>query len=217
MNRSESVLVEKEAQIVGRVSSDRPINESRHRPQIDAMSSSPVEEAKPRTLRQRVQRVLLNIGLSATVAAIFVAIMPASVARSDLMVPAQPYLSALGLSECWGVFAPNPRSQVIFASGHIVYSDGTASVWEFPIRPGIMAYSDYRWQKYEEKVRLDSYRGLWKPFSEYLVKHEATPGKTPVQVGLARRWADIKPPGSSTSLGPWSKYIYSVMNVRGAK
>lgn len=217
MGVSESLMVEKAGPAIDHESSDRPTDEARHRSQTHERAPSPIEEVEPRSPRQRLQRLLLSIVLCLTVAAMFVAIMPASVVRTRLMVPAQPYLSVLGLGEGWGVFSPNPRGQVIYVSGHLVYSDGTSSVWEFPIRPGIMAYSDYRWQKYEERVRLDAYKGLWKPFSEYLVKYEATPGKTPVQVGLSRRWADIKPPGSPTSLGPWSRYIYSVMNVRGGK
>jgi hypothetical protein len=168
-------------------------------------------------VQRGVGRALISVALVVTLAAIFVANMPDSVIKKTLLVPAQPYLSALGLGEDWGVFAPNPRTQVIFATGRIAYSDGTASVWSFPIRPGIMSYSDYRWQKFEEHVRLDDFRGLWKPFSEYLLRREATPGKTPVQVALMRRWAQIEPPGTTPALSPWKQYVYFVMPVGGAR
>lgn len=164
-----------------------------------------------------VKQGLISAGLIVTLAAMFAAIMPASVIKAALLVPAQPYLNVLGLGEDWGVFAPNPRQEVIYATGVFAYTDGTKSEWSFPVRPGIMAYSDYRWQKFEEHVRLDSFKGLWKPFSEYLVTHEAIPGKTVRQVGLARRWAEINPPGVSPSLKPWKQYMYSVMNVGGVK
>ena len=74
-----------------------------------------------------------------------------------------------------------------------------------------MAYSDYRWQKFEEYVRLDRCSGLWQPFAEYLARHESAPGHTPVQVALKRRWAAIQPPGVRPDLGPWKQNVYYVM------
>jgi hypothetical protein len=160
-----------------------------------------------------VARALINFGLIVTVVAMLVAIMPASVIRSTLIVWAQPYLTAIGLGENWAVFAPSPRAAVIYSTAQIQYSDGTSSEWSFPTRSGLMAYSDYRWQKFEEHVRLDGYSGLWKPFAQYLASHESTPGHAPAKVALARRWAAIRPPGVSPGLGPWAQYIYYVMPV----
>lgn len=160
---------------------------------------------------------MINLGLIITLAAILTATMPASTIKTRLLPSAQLVLTALGMGEDWGVFAPNPRTQVIYAGGVIKYSDRSESVWNFPIRPGIMAYSDYRWQKYEEHIRLDAFKGLWKPFATYLVTHQAAPGKTPVQIGLARKWAEILPPGAPTSLGPWTQYVYYSAPVGGAK
>jgi hypothetical protein len=162
-------------------------------------------------------RAVITIGLIVTLAAILTANLPASAVKSRLYPAAQPYLTALGIGEDWGVFAPNPRTQVIYAGGVITYSDRSESVWNFPVRPGIMAYSDYRWQKYEEHVRLDAFKGLWPAFATYLVTHEAVAGKKPVQVRLARKWAEILPPGAPTSLGPWTQYVYFVAPVGGTK
>jgi hypothetical protein len=165
----------------------------------------------------RIKKTLISIALAVTLAAIFVANMPASTIKTQLMVAAQPCLNALGIGQDWGVFSPNPRRQIIYSGGLIAYSDGSASIWNFPMRPGIMAYSDYRWQKFEEHVRLDNFKGLWQPFSQYLVTHVATPGKKPVQVALIRRWADIQPPASGVAQGPWSQTAYYVANVEGAR
>jgi hypothetical protein len=162
-------------------------------------------------------RALINVGLIVTLAAILVANLPASTIKDDLLPVAQPYLTALGIGEDWGVFAPNPRTEVVYAGGVIKYSDGSESVWNFPIRPGIMAYSDYRWQKFEEHVRLDMYNGLLPQFATYLATHEATPGKKATRIGLFRRWAEIQPPGAPVSLGPWSRYVYYVAPVGGTK
>jgi len=180
------------------------------------------EEPDPPTLQMRFEssrrgRAVITIGLIVTLAAILISLLPASAIKNRLLPVAQPYLNAVGVGEDWGVFAPNPRKEVIYAGGVIKYSDGSESVWNFPVRPGIMAYSDYRWQKFEEHVRLDAFKGLWHPFATYLVTHEAVPGKTPVRVGLARKWAEINPPGAPTSIGPWNRYVYYVATVGGAK
>ena len=226
MNTSESVLADKAAPAPEHETST---GEGSSAPSEETAGSPSRRHSRPgadhvdtvgfwANLKQgKVGQALISGGLILTLAAMFAAIMPASAIKSALLVPAQPYLNALGMGEDWGVFAPNPRQEVIYATGVLAYSDGTRSTWSFPVRPGIMAYSDYRWQKFEEHVRLDSFKGLWKPFSEYLVTHEATPGKKVVQVGLARRWADINPPGKSPSLSPWKQYMYSVMNVGGVK
>ena len=160
-----------------------------------------------------VGRALINCGLILTLAAMMVATMPASVIRSTLLVWAQPYLTAVGLGEDWGVFAPSPRTAVIYGTAHIQYNDGSSSEWSFPTRPGLAAYSDYRWQKFEEHVRLDGFSGLWRPFAQYLASHASTRGHTPVRVTLTRRWAVIRPPGVSPELGPWAQFSYYSMPV----
>lgn len=171
-----------------------------------------------RSLQVRIEespvgRTFISAVVLVTMAAILVVCMPASTIRSTLATWAQPYLSAVGLGEDWGVFAPSPRTTVIYGTARIRYSDGSSSEWSFPARTGVMAYSDYRWQKFEEHVRLDEYHGLWQPFAQYLASHENIPGHTSVQVDLTRRWAAIRAPGVSPALGPWMRYVYFVMAV----
>ena len=165
----------------------------------------------------RLGRALINLGLVVTLAAIGVANLPTSTIKDHLLPIATPYLNALGIGQDWGVFSPNPRTEVVYASGELTYSDGSQSQWHFPLRPGIMAYSDYRWQKFEEHVRLDAFGNLWRPFADYLVAHQATAGKTVISVRLVRRWAEILPPGAPYSLGPWTRYVYFFMPIGGPK
>jgi hypothetical protein len=139
--------------------------------------------------------------------------MPNSTLKSRLIVPAQSYLAAIGLGQSWGVFAPNPRQDVIYVTGHIQYSDGTTSVWSFPARTGIMAYSDYRWQKFGEHVRLDTNQQLWPSFAAYLAHHESRRGDKPVQVSLMRRWAELQPPGTTSGVGPWKQFVFYSTSV----
>lgn len=161
----------------------------------------------------RLKRAVISVGLMITLAAISVANMPASTIKARLMVGAKPYLNVLGIGQSWGTFAPNPRSEVVYAGGRIAYSDGTLTTWDFPMRPGAMAYSDYRWQRFEEHIPLDGSRDLWQPFAQYLATHQAVPGKMPVQVALVRRRAQIRPPGATVALSPWSQSVYYVADA----
>lgn len=161
-------------------------------------------------------RALINFGLVVTLAAVLVANMPDSVVKSRLLVAAQPYLTAVGLGQNWGMFAPNPRTEVAYVTGHIQYSDGTSSEWSTPGRSGLMAYSDYRWQKFGEHLLPDSNRHLWQPFAAYLAHHEGKLGHEPAQVSLMRRWAELQPPGVTPGLGPWTQFVYYTTPVRGA-
>jgi hypothetical protein len=222
MNRAEGVMTERAGAVVDRARTARTAGTKPRATVEKGERGSGSRAGLAQGVQERIEasalgRAMISFGVMFTLAAILVACLPDSVIKSSLLVRAQPYLTAVGLGEDWGVFAPSPRTAVIYGSGDIQYSDGTSSVWSFPVRSGVMAYSDYRWQKFEEYVRLDDHRGLWQPFAQYLADHQATPGRTPVQVSLMRRWADIHPPGVTPGLGPWSQYVYYVMPLQEAK
>jgi hypothetical protein len=80
-----------------------------------------------------------------------------------------------------------------------------------------LAYSDYRWQKFGEHLRLDSNRQLWEPFATYLAGQERVGGRTPVRVSLVRRWAELRPPGGAMGLGPWQQFVYYTTPVDGER
>lgn len=186
------------------------------------VGSGPESDARPgrhRAGRARLHgpaRVLVNVGLVVTLTAMLVANMPDSVVKSRLLVGVQPYLNALGLGQNWGMFAPNPRTQAVYVTGHLRYSDGTSSVWSAPARTGLMAYSDYRWRKFGEHLRLDRNRHLWHPFAAYVARHDAKRGREPVDVSLVRQWADLPSPGSTPDVGPWRRFVYYTTPVRPA-
>jgi hypothetical protein len=184
-----------------------------------ASGSCPSGTPEVRAERARSIRgqALINFFLIVTLAAVLVANLPDSVVKTRLIAPAHSYLTALGLGQNWGVFAPNPRRDVIFVTGEIEYSDGSRSTWSFPVRTGLLAYSDYRWQKFGEHLRLDSNRELWQPFAAYLASQERAAGRAPVRVSLVRRWAELRPPGAATGLGPWREFVFYTTPVDGAR
>jgi hypothetical protein len=162
-------------------------------------------------------QALINFFLIVTLAAVLVANLPDSVVKARLIAPAHSYLTALGIGQNWGVFAPNPRRDVIFVAGEIEYSDGSSSTWSFPVRTGLLAYSDYRWQKFGEHLRLDSNRELWQPFAAHLASQERVAGRAPVRVSLVRRWAELRPPGAAAGLGPWREFVFYTTPVDGVR
>ncbi|MBV9314117.1 MAG: hypothetical protein JO100_10350 [Pseudonocardia sp.] len=164
-----------------------------------------------------VGQVLISLGLLVTLAAIVVTNMPDSQLKSDLLNLVAPYLNATGLSQDWGVFAPNPRMVSAYVEGRVEYANGTSSVWPIPAGLGFSAYSDYRWQKFEEQVRLDDNSRLWSPFAEYLANQARAAGRKPVRVSLVRRWAGTLPPGPGPERGPWQEYTFYVLPVDGAR
>lgn len=160
-----------------------------------------------------VGRAVISLGLIVALAAISVSNMPDSEIRDALVGWAQPYLNATGLDMDWGVFAPNPQGGTYDMEGRIDYADGSSSVWNFPTRPALWAYSDYRWQKLEEWVRLDEDQETWRPFAEYLASEARRGGRTPTRVSLVRRWTESLPPGQGPEHGPWHEFTFYVERV----
>jgi hypothetical protein len=157
-------------------------------------------------------RALISLVVACTVTAMLVLNMPDSRLKSYLMVPVAPYVRAVGLGQDWGVFAP-PRSISLYVEGRVEYADGTTSVERFPRRPGIQAYSDYRWRKYEERLRLDVNQRLWARYAQFLVDRAHAAGREPVRVSLVRRWAETRPPGPGPERDSWQEFTFYSVRV----
>ena len=166
-----------------------------------------------RTIEESVAgRVLISVGVAATVFAVLVVNMPASHVRTDLMPVVAPYLRMTGLDQNWGVFAP-PRTISAYVEGRVTDSDGRVSVVSVSSPPGIQAYADYRWQKFGERLRLDANERLWAPFARFLANQARAEGRHPVEVALVRRWAPTRPPGPGPQRDPWQEFTFFVVQV----
>jgi len=167
---------------------------------------------QPTIESSRLGRALISAGVSCTVLAMVVLNMPDSRLKSYLMKPVAPYVQVVGLGQDWGVFAP-PRSISLQVESHIEYADGTTTVVRLPRRPGIQAYADYRWRKFEERLRLDVNRRLWAPYARFLVDRARAAGRTPVRVSLVRRWAESRPPGPGPERDSWREFTFYTVRV----
>lgn len=164
-------------------------------------------------LQERVERSELGRGvisgvLVLTLAAVLATNLPPSEVRDGLTKTAGPYLTAIGLDQNWGVFAPDPRPESVLVEARVEYADGGTSVWRVPRARGFAELHDYRWQKYGENVRLDDRQALWRPLAEYVARDARRGGRQPVKVTLVRRWSPILPPGPGPGSEPWREYAY---------
>jgi hypothetical protein len=157
-------------------------------------------------------RALISLFAVSTVFTVLVVNMPDSELKDHLLVPFAPVLRATGLDQNWGVFS-DVRSVSVFVEGRVQAADGSTTVIPIPSRSGIAALSDYRWQKYEEQVRLDDNRGLWGPYANWLVDRARARGLDPVRVSLVRRFADTLPPGPGPERAPYTEFTFFELPV----
>jgi hypothetical protein len=177
-------------------------------------------EAGGGTLQERLEssppgRAAISALLAVVVLSILLSQLPASRLREQGMRAAGPVLNAAGLDQDWGMFAPEPRSQVLQLYARVTFDDGTSRDWYLrPDDPVVGAYWDYRWLKWVELVTRDDHPGLWKPFASWVARRVSGPGREPVHVELHRRFRQIRPPGAAgPSRGPWRDVRY--YTVRG--
>jgi hypothetical protein len=164
------------------------------------------------TDRSSLRRALSSAALVVAVVVIVLGNMPKVGFLGELREATQPLRSVTGLNQNWRVYSP-PRSLSAYVDAHVDYADGTSSVYSIPGRRGIGAFVDYRWQKYEEAVRLDTGEPLWADYAKYVADRARAQGKNPVRVTLIRRWADTLPPGPGPVREPWREYTMYTMAV----
>jgi hypothetical protein len=155
-------------------------------------------------------RAVISVGVTVTVLAVLVLNMPDSQLRSHLMAVVGPYIRVTGLDQDWAVFAP-PRPISVFVEARIDDADGTTETVTLPRRSGIGAYTDYRWGKFQERVRLDVNHRLWASYARLVADRARAEGRTPVRVSLVRRWAETLPPGPGPERGPWQEFTFYVL------
>lgn len=136
--------------------------------------------------------------------------IPSSAVR-DRLAPLWEPAEVTGLVQDWSVFSPNPRSQSIDVRARLEYGDGTIAFWDVPeFEPTFGALRQYRWHKWQERLRLDDREDHWQPTAEWIADHERRDGVAPERVTLIRRWIDHEP---LTSNGPtmdagWNEFEF---------
>lgn len=159
------------------------------------MASSKGLSLQARAESTTIGRLVISVLILATLLAVLVTNLPDSGLRRSLSRKTQPYLNAIGLDQNWGVFAPDPRRQVLGLEATITYRDGSSGTWAPPVRNDFIgAYSDYRWQKFMENVVVQGGPGVLTEGTATWVARERR-DRRPIRVALDKRYAELPPPG----------------------
>ncbi len=127
-----------------------------------------------------------------------------------------PYMYWSGLSQGWGMFAPEPLSVNSHLEAEITYRDGRASVWKFPM-PQHFGYVQRYFKERDRKwatdyVRQDANAVLWPDAARYIARRNNDPKNPAVTVKLVRYWSQIAPPKSGQP-EPWNRYVFFTYTV----
>jgi hypothetical protein len=104
-------------------------------------------------------------------------------------------LDDVGLSQRWGVFAPDPVSRRIDLSARVTFADGSHAVWRPPHHGPVGAPLDYHWEMWAAQAVRDDNSALWAPAARWIARDGGWGGRRVVNVTLERGWTDLPPPG----------------------
>ncbi|HUI02821.1 MAG TPA: hypothetical protein VLZ77_04725 [Acidimicrobiales bacterium] len=134
---------------------------------------------------------------------------------------AQPYLDATALDQKWDMFAPNPRTEILYLEARILHADGRVTTWAPPSDgPFLGAYRDAHWNKYVVHAVIrpgdpDGWPQLWKPLALFVASQETGDPSPPVRVTLVKRSAYLLPPGGNTpDHTPFREQAYYTLRLR---
>ncbi len=117
----------------------------------------------------RLGRVILSLLAAGAVYFLVVWNLPDSELRDQLRPGLATPIRTAGIAQDWGVFAPNPVSTSYRVVADIEFADGSSERYEFPGGdPWIGAYREFRWRKYQSRVRRDENRPRWKPTTDWI-------------------------------------------------
>lgn len=142
-----------------------------------------------------VGRGVISAFVVVTIASLVVWNLPESQLQRDLAPTARAYVNTVGLDQNWGIFAPDPRREVLALEARLTYLGGRTETWHPPTSGNFVgAYREYRWRKWVEHARLDARSELWEPLARYVARHHRH-GDGLIAVTLVRRWYEVPPPG----------------------
>lgn len=121
--------------------------------------------------------------------------LPSSEIRGELRPGLRPVVNAVAIDQSWSVFAPNPTTVSLAVEADVYLVSGEVVRHRFPHGDDVIgAYREYRWRKWERRIRLDSNDHLWRSTAQWVADRYADDG--PERVVLIRIFSDTPEPGS---------------------
>ncbi len=137
--------------------------------------------------------------------------LPATALQREVDRSSNELIRLLASEQSWGVFAPDPRDSSIDLEARITFADGSSEVWQVPEGSPIgenLRY--YRWRKWLERVRSDSYQDIWEPTARWIAS-EHDDGPSPVvRVELVRFFHENVVEGPQP---PWQQFTYHTLEL----
>jgi hypothetical protein len=140
--------------------------------------------------------------------------LPASAVQRAESDTTNRFVRVLGVEQEWGVFAPDPRSTSLQLRARITFEDGSTATWRLPHGGDLVEnLRYYRWRKWLERARSDSYTDIWDPTARWIASLYEGRHSPVRQVELIRRFHE-------NSLGehqpPYQEFVYYTLQVRSA-
>ena len=140
--------------------------------------------------------------------------LPDSAVARSIGPDANRIVRILGSENSWGVFAPDPRPTSLQLEGRVTFANGTHATWHLPTgSPWGENLRFYRWRKWLERVRSDTYPETWDPTARWIASLYAGRASPVTQVKLVRRFHD------NTLLDPqppWQEFVYYTLDLPAA-
>ncbi len=157
----------------------------------------------------RLGRLVISLLGAACLFFLVVWNLPDSEIRDQLRPALAPSVRTIGIAQDWGVFAPNPVSTSYRVEADVTLEDGTIKRYQFPDGdPWVGAYREFRWRKYESRVRKDDNRSRWKPTAEW-IRRQFDP-EVVVGVELLRLSRPVPEPGTAEETAWEEEGFYTI-------
>ena len=137
--------------------------------------------------------------------------LPASAVDREVSPSANRVIRLLAAEQAWGVFAPDPRGTSLAIEGRVTFADGSTAVWHLPDGAAIGEnLRFYRWRKWLERVRSDSYTDIWDPTARWIASLYDDRDSAVVRVELVRRF---KENSIDDPQPPWQEFTYYTLEL----
>ena len=172
------------------------------------MTTAPLSE---RFERSSLGQLVVSIGIVLVLLCEVGTHLPPSALERAVGPTANQVVRLLASEQAWGVFAPNPRPTSLQVEGRVTFADGSTTVWTIPEGPNIGAnLRYYRWRKWLERIRSDSYQDIWAPTARWIASLYDDQPSPVVRVDLVRRFHDNVLQGEPP---PWQEYTYFTLDL----
>lgn len=169
-------------------------------PDTERDPDTPEPAAEPDGTPHR--RLAVSLFIVVTLAVIVVSTMPTSALRSGLLGAAGPVLSATGLDQDWGVFAPSPPRRSTAVIARVDHLDGTSVRYPAPDEAGLSAYWNFRWRKYGDYMPTRTVPAQVRTaYASWIADRDREAGGEPVRVTLIKVARVNLPPGPGPDAG----------------